>query len=356
MQRTLLTTPTTFIPSIFRWKISFHSTRFKSTNQSTNLITTTPLKSSPCILYFPNSQTSTPNPSTLPQTPKPILIWYRDDDMRIHDHPALHNASTSENPIVPLIIIPSKPTSFWLDCVTDLRQTFRNLGTDLYVRQIEPSSTSAQTVALFAQQINACKVHFHNSVYQDRREEEQLLQNLLTPHHITIHSFWSGALHSPESLPCSLQKLPDDCDAFEQMLRSTPVPKPLPIPKELRGLESWIDPGVLPDRNICQQENNIQKVYGGEQAGLKRMKDYVNGKGNQVADIGSGVGRLPHVDTRFGRLDPFLSTGCVSPRLLYHQVVKEVSKLSLRRYCAELELLLRDFVRFMTLKHGVYAM
>ena len=356
MQRTLLTTPTTFIPSIFQSRISNNPTNLtSSTIQSTHLITK-PLKSFPSTCYIPNPQTSTPNPSTLPQTSQPILILYRDDDMRIHDHPALHFASTCQNPIVPLILLPSNPNSFWLDCVNDLRQTFRNLGTDLYIRQITSSNTSAQIVAHFAQEINACKVHFHTSVYQDSREEEKLLKKLLDPHHITIHTFWSGSLHSPETLPCNLQQLPDDCDGFEQMLRNTPVADPLPIPKELRGLGSWIDPGLLPDRSICQQDENTKMVYGGEQAGLKRMKDYVNGKSDQVADVGNGIGRLPHVDTRFGRLDPFLSTGCVSPRLLYHQVVKKVSKLSLRRYCAELELLLRDFVRFMTLKHGVYAM
>ena len=66
-------------------------------------------------------------------------------DLRLHDHPALHQAVDRAERVIPLFVIEDRltvtspnRTSFLLDALTDLRSRLRRHGGDLVVRRGDP--------------------------------------------------------------------------------------------------------------------------------------------------------------------------------------------------------------------------
>jgi deoxyribodipyrimidine photo-lyase len=72
------------------------------------------------------------------------LVWFR-RDLRVHDHPPLHEALAAHDRVVPVFVLderllrtsPSR-TSFMLDCLRELRAALRERGGELFVRAGEP--------------------------------------------------------------------------------------------------------------------------------------------------------------------------------------------------------------------------
>ena len=72
-----------------------------------------------------------------------IVLFNR--DLRLHDHPALHEAMDRAERVIPLFVIDDRltgtspnRTSFLLDALTDLRSQLRRRGGDLVVRRGDP--------------------------------------------------------------------------------------------------------------------------------------------------------------------------------------------------------------------------
>lgn len=280
--------------------------------------------------------------ATPPQT---TVIWFR-EDLRLDDHPALLEAARQNHVVAPLVLVPSKVTQFWRDCVIDLRHGLQRLGADLHIRYVE-SGGAAEGVAEFCREVGASRLHFHRGVSREACEEENAITRFASTEGIKVEKFWTNSLVGPEELPFQITDMPEDCDEFGAALRKLTIEEPISVPEGLVGIGGCVVAGEIP---IVKEENERQ-VRGGEREGVMKMKDYVMGKSLVSVNGGGSIGVI---DTKFGRLGPFLTMGCLSPRRLWHEVVREVSNRSVRRYCAEFELLLRDFFRFMTLKHGVH--
>lgn len=154
---------------------------------------------------------------------------------------------------------------------------------------------------------------------------------------VAVRGFWTGALVCPDELPFELEWLPEDCDSFARRVVDVPVRKPIEAPGRVRGV-CGVSCGAIAEG----------RGSGGERLARERMGEYVAGK--SLVSVGSGRGK--GIETRFARLGAFLNMGCLSPRRLYWEVVHGVGEQSVRRFCAEFELVLRDFVRLVELKKG----
>lgn len=151
---------------------------------------------------------------------------------------------------------------------------------------------------------------------------------------IKTKAFWTCGLFEPDDLPYSLQNLPRDCDAFAQSIRNTTIREPVHELGRVQGV-CGVDCGELDEVG--------ERGAGGEGRGRGWVEQFLKGG---LAAVGGG-GR---VGTAFERIGPFLRVGCVSVRWLWWKVVKGES---LKRYCAEWELLLREFGRLCALKEGM---
>ena len=46
-------------------------------------------------------------PTSPPDAPPPVIVWFRVGDLRLRDNPALHAAAESQMPVLPVYVTPS---------------------------------------------------------------------------------------------------------------------------------------------------------------------------------------------------------------------------------------------------------
>lgn len=305
----------------------------------------------------PAWQTGSAGPAAVGGQVDTTVIWFR-DDLRLHDHPALMAAATRGDPIAALVVVPRTPTAFWATCVADLRTGLQQIGGQLYVRPVLCDVPT--TVAAFCAESGARHLYFHRGVSANSMREERAVTTVVAREcGVSCRGFWTGALRTPDELPFSLDAMPEDCDEFGRLVANVEVGDPFPPPARINPIDDHLSPGDIPlINNItkCSTSSHVTSQNttvpaAGERVGLERVHDYVRGRSLASVD---GAANPAIIDTKIGRLGPFLTSGCVSPRWLWHEVMRNVSKSSMRRFCAEFELVLRDFVTMLTLKHGVH--
>lgn len=283
------------------------------------------------------------------------VVWFR-DDLRLHDHPALAAAHERGDVIAPLVVVPNNVSEFWASCVAELRLHIRHLGGELFVRR---ATTEEDAICKFVEECGANRVHVHKAVMNQDVATQRNVCERLSKMGVTCSLFWTGTLRPITDLPFRVDQMPEDCDEFSRAVADVVVPPPLPVPQNMR-LTTGLNAGDIP--NVSRPKSNaIAVARGGELEGLERVRDFVEGRGlasvslrdQNTVESGTIACNVSTIDTKFGRLAPFLSMGCVSPRRVWHDVMDKVSPRCLRRFCAEFDLVLRDFTRLLTLKHGV---
>lgn len=271
----------------------------------------------------------TPHPEAAAARAQVVVVWFR-SDLRLHDNPCL--TGIEDCAIAPLLVLDQDARQSVLDAAHDLRDALRARGCELFVRRA--TNDVAAVVSQFCSSVGAHRLHFSAGVSRQQIVLEERVKREVAAVGTHVATFWSGGLFSPEQLPFAVPDMPEDCDAFANAVRTVRVDEPLPVPDSFRpvsGVESGHIPGCF-------------KGCGGEKVGMCGLDEYCKGGLAKVEGA--------KLQTSFkGRLEPFLEMGCVSSRLLWKRVVAS-GEMSLRRYCAEIELLLFEFKRFMMLKNG----
>ncbi|PXF46987.1 Blue-light photoreceptor PHR2 [Gracilariopsis chorda] len=278
----------------------------------------------------PLAAANAPHPDAAAPCSQVVVVWFR-SDLRLHDNPCL--TGIEDCVVAPLLVLGENAQQASLDAAHDLRDALRRRGCELFVRRAARDVVAA--VSHFCSTVRADRLHFSAGVSREQRVLEQRVRREVAAMGTDVTTFWSGGLFSPEQLPFAVQDMPQDCDAFANAVRTVRVDEPLPVPDSFRPV-SGVQPGHIP---------GCIKGCGGEKVALCGLDEYCSGA---LAKVDGGKLR-----TSFGgRLEPFLKMGCISPRLLWKRVVADGEN-SLRRYCAEIELMLLEFRRFMMLKNGV---
>ncbi len=307
---------------------------------------------------------------------RPVLLWYR-NDLRSHDHEALHRATQTGAPLIPVYCFDSRwlqtthfgfpkigplRAKFLLESLAALRQTLIKLGNNLVIRQGLPEII----IPHLAKTLNVSTVYYHHEVTTEEKNVEQALLNTLTTQQIEAKGFWGATLHhyqdlpfgNSSSLPHRLATLPELFTHYRQSVEKHTSVRPIfPTPERLPPLPP-LDPGTLPtlaDWGLEHPRSDPRAVLfftGGEKSGLQRLEDYF-WTGNHLQH---------YKETRNGMLganysskfSPWLALGCLSPRFIYFQV-KEYERQRIQNestYWLIFELMWRDFFRFICAKHG----
>lgn len=190
------------------------------------------------------------------------------------------------------------------------------------------------TIQTFCKEVRAGALAFGRGVDNGEILEQRAVISTLRDMGIEAKAFWTRGLFEPADLPYGLRNLPRDCDAFAESVRNITIREPVRELGRVKGV-CGVDCGELDEVGEMGE--------GGEGKGRGWVEQFL--KGGLAAVGGSG-----RVGTAFERIGPFLRVGCVSVRWVWWKVVKGES---LKRYCAEWELLLREFGRLRALKEGV---
>jgi deoxyribodipyrimidine photo-lyase len=242
-----------------------------------------------------------------------VSIALLTQDLRLHDNPVLHGASTSAEQVLPVFVldpavrqagfaVPNR-LAFLGDCLADLDASLRTIGSRLVVRE----GPVARTVAELVEWTGAGTVHLAAGVSAFARRREAALRAALGPrlrlHEASLTTVPPGAVTPAGKSHYAV---------FTPYLRAwqdhghRPV---LAAPKALRTPQDV--PGVAVPRTRADSPGLPR---GGETAGRRVWRGW------QVADYADLHDDLAADAT--SRLSPYLHFGCLSATELVHGALR----------------------------------
>lgn len=256
------------------------------------------------------------------------IVWFR-SDLRLHDNEALNEAARFSDQIIPVYVFDLRVftghTSFGfpktgihrarfiLKSVRALRESLRKLGLDLIIRTGLPE----EEVFHLAHQLKTNWV-FCN---RERTSEEVFVQDQLERKLWTIGQemrFERGKmLFHTQDLPFPVTHAPDAFATFKKETEHfVKIRQPLDMP-ELKEFAGEVDQGEIPSltdlgfAGMAIENAESQFFTGGENVGLDRLTQFADDYG--VKNHREGM--------KESRLSPWISHGCLSPKIVYHHLV-----------------------------------
>ncbi|MBK6477221.1 MAG: DASH family cryptochrome [Saprospiraceae bacterium] len=296
------------------------------------------------------------------------ILWFR-QDLRIHDNEALYEAIKWNSEVIPVYVFDPRVfqsisrfghrrmsgirARFIIESVHELRAKWREMGSDLIVRVGHPEEIIFQLAKQFKTSLVFCN--------RERTRDEVYAQDTLEKNLWTVGQEMRYArgkmLYYTQDLPFPVTHTPDNFSTFrKEFERIIPVRPALAIPDFVSPMMHPYDPGEIPDLKsfdlVPCTEDQVYHFAGGELAGLRRLKEYVwagvglrkyRAKDRSISD--------PFFTTM---LSPWLSQGCVSPKVVYHEIKSYESINGTNENIQALltELIRRDYCRLIAKKYG----
>lgn len=306
---------------------------------------------------------------------KRILYWFR-NDLRLHDNEGFARAVADADEVLPVFVFDPAlfvdlpefgfrktgiyRACFLLEAVADLRHSLQAKGANLIVR----IGNSSRILAELAADIGANAIYASKEVTQEETDVESDLSKRLKPLNIDIDLFWQSTLYHVRDLPFPIARLPDVFTQFRNKVEKyahirdlVPAPERVQLATETSG--EPVPPELLPTLATFgfaaepTLDNRAAVPFkGGETVALARLNRYL-----WERDL-----IRTYKETRNGmigedyssKFSAWLSLGCLSPRLIYHEV-KRYEQERVKNdstYWLIFELIWRDFFRFVALRHG----
>ena len=290
---------------------------------------------------------------------KTILVWFR-NDLRVHDNEILFEATRKAGKVLPVYIFDPfyfKTTDsgllktgnirakFLLESVTDLRANLQKLGGDLIIRTGNP----ADIIPKLAQQYEVSEVYHHREVAFEETNISEEVETALWKIRLNLKHFIGHTLYHKEDLPFPIKDIPDSFSVFKKKVeRDSDVRPCINIPGHV-SIPEIDDTGNAPslaDLGLTEPVEDPRadfRYQGGETTGLKQLQQYISANERNSALKGAKNGDMP------SRLSAWISLGCLSMRWVHRELTQNNNN---QNSPLMLELLWRDYFRFMFKKHG----
>lgn len=247
------------------------------------------------------------------------IVWFR-NDLRLHDHPALKEASKCGE-VLPLYILPDhgSPTAsdWWVyESLKTLKQQLLQLGNTLVILKGEPS----QVLSDLSNKTRADAVFFNGQVDPVSRREETTLLESNSLSKVTIRRFTPNMLMDPTLLKTGAGEPYKVFGAFWKSLQQQTIPWPIPAPD---SLSTWIDdyPETIPLeqsglRDSINWDASLKENWTpGEVASFEQWAKFRD-KGLNQYDRKRDFPALNGTS----QLSGFLASGNMSIRALWHAI------------------------------------
>ncbi|GGH21318.1 DASH family cryptochrome [Mucilaginibacter phyllosphaerae] len=295
---------------------------------------------------------------------KVILVWFR-NDLRIHDNEILSEAVRRADKILPVYIFDpfyfktsaggalktgSFRARFLLEAVADLRKNLQAFGAELLLRTGDP----AEVLTQLADEYHVSEVYHHREVAPDETDASERVEAALWKMKLNLKHFIGHTMYHKEDLPFPIKDIPDSFVTFKKKVERDSTVRPGVAGPDHIITPDITDAGELPtlaDLGIPQPVDDVratEKFVGGETTALKQLHLYLENclPNNQGKNVRGAL-------CSASGLSPWLAVGCISPRQVYWEVVNYLKDNHLANTDPiMLELLWRDYFRFMFKKHG----
>ncbi len=297
---------------------------------------------------------------------KRSIVWFT-TDLRLNDNESLVQAIEQTDEVIPVYCIDEQHfqttefgfkktgnfrTQFLLESLADLNNSLRELGSGLIVVKGRPE------IELFklAEKYQVQKVYAKTQVGYEELVVQSKVENELKKINATLETLDTTTLYHQNDLPFSINAIPDVFTDFrkrtekETKLRNL-IPAPAFIsspPFEKLNLPSFSELGL---ENFDFDCRAAYPFKGGETAVTKRVCNYLfethavaNYKETRNGMIGQNYS---------SKFSPWLALGCISPKMIFHEIKKYESThvANESTYWLIFELLWRDYFYFMMKKY-----
>ena len=352
-----------------------------------------PRRAEPVGATLPRSAASNAQVTLTAQGGKPRVnvVWHKMSDLRLHDHEALARAhlETPRLPVVHLHVVEkfwfgktrvggfpktgAVRCRFWMECVEDLKNALEARGQQLFVRH----GTSPEAFQELSQSVEISKVFTFAEVCSEElaleAEVEETLRRVTlgaqlvrcwgyTLHHIDdlqdcgkpperwITPYLTFGNFKREIAACKVRSVGEEWQKRgELMMQDPPV-----VSWQWGCVPSLAELGFsseeLAAAEGCREKSAIP-WRGGESIALARLQQYVWERSALKQYVGTtdwtASGKCGAPNDQTSKLSPFLAFGCLSPRLLYGEILRfEKSNRGKGPKGLINSLLWRDFYRF----------
>lgn len=293
-----------------------------------------------------------------------ILVWFR-NDLRIHDNEILLEATRKADKILPVYCFDpfyfkntDNSTSktgnfrarFLLESVADLRNNLRALGGELVIRIGNP----AEILPQLAEQYRVNEVYHHREVAFEETAISEDVETALWKIRLNLKHFIGHTLYHKEDLPFPIKDIPDSFTVFRKKVERDSTVRPVTGTPESIVTPPITDAGELPtlkDLGLDEPFDDPRATIhftGGESVALQKLQQYLDNN----APLNPKAARNPQaLAEHSSKLSPWLAFGCISPRRVYWEIMQHDNHAGHNPFI--LELLWRDYFRFMFKKHGL---
>lgn len=287
-----------------------------------------------------------------------ILVWFR-NDLRIDDNEILLEATRKADKVLPVYCFDpyyfkTTPSGthktgnfrarFLLESVQNLRDNLRAMGSELIVCFGTPSVEIPRLAAEY--QVN--EVYHHREVAFEETGISEQVEAALWKIKLNLKHFIGHTLYHKEDLPFPIKDIPDSFATFRKKIeRDSNVRVIVPAPVTI-NTPAIAEAGEIPtllqlglDEPLADPRDHFH-FTGGETAAHKHLKLF-------FATFNAALNGKTKNATSGSALSPWLTFGCISPRQVYWEAVKHGQSTN---QSLILELLWRDYFRFMFKKYG----
>jgi deoxyribodipyrimidine photo-lyase len=301
---------------------------------------------------------------------KRSILWFR-QDLRLHDNEALTEALSHSDEVIPIYVFDERFFSgdtkeygfpkigkfraqFIIESVADLRESLKSKGCNLIVRVGKPE----EVILEIARKVKSSWVFCNRERTRDEVEVQDALERNLWSIGQEMRYSRGKLLYYTADLPFPITHTPDTFSQFrKEVERYVPVRDPLPAPGAMPYISVLMEEGeipTLPSLGYHEFEEDSRAAIsfeGGETAALERLQYYIWNSGH-LSDYKNSSEELstPDGSTKFS---PWLAQGCLSPKLVYQELMKykSVNPRDKSIACLKLSLLRRDFLRLIAKKY-----
>ena len=298
------------------------------------------------------------------------IVWFR-QDLRLHDNEALSTALRMAEDVIPVYVFDERifqgetrfgfrktgrfRAKFIIESIEDLRQSLRRMGTDLVVRVGKPECVLAE----ISQEMKCAWVLCNRERTQEEVQVQDALEQKLWGKGVELLYTRGKMLYHTQDLPVPVHHTPDIFTQFRKDNEHiTPVRLPIPVPAAMPPLPAGIAPGEVPSLEsfghapVAPDPRSALLFNGGETEALRRLRYYLWDK-DLIKTYKETRNGLVGSDYS-SKFSPWLSQGCLSPKMIYHEIKRyERERVSNEStYWLFFELLWRDFFRLLGKKYG----
>jgi len=299
---------------------------------------------------------------------KRSIVWFT-TDLRLHDNETLFQAIQQSDEVIPVYCIDEQHfqttafgfkktgnyrAQFLLESLAALDKSFRETGSGIIVVKGRPEIE----ICKLAEKFNVQKVFTKNQVGYEELMTQSKVEIELRKINVTVEKFDTATLFHPNDLPFEINKIPEVFTDFRKQ-----------VEKDVKVRNCFTTPQTISSPSIgklhlptlseleledCLLDSRAAYLFkGGEITGTKRVDNYLS-ETHAIAT---------YKETRNGligenyssKFSPWLALGCLSPRMIYHEIKNYESKYGANdsTYWLVFELTWRDFFVFMMKKYPV---